>query len=143
MLIVLTIIPMKLPDWKKEEIWTSPFRQLKDGVSYLFKEPVTRVFTIIGIILPILVIPIFSTLPPIYAVKVFGDKSGKVLGFLMASVGVGGIVGGVVSAYMRRIEHWGRDTTGVAFSTRFSPNRFYLHLEPTGSIGAHGPGWIF
>ncbi len=87
--------------------WASPLRQIKDGVGYLFKQPVTRVFTLIGIILPILVIPIFSTLPPIYAVKVFGDESGKVLGFLMASIGVGGIIGGVVTTYMRRLEHWG------------------------------------
>ncbi len=106
-LIIMTIIPMKLPDWKREAVWASPLRQIKDGVGYLFKEPVTRVFTLIGIILPILVIPIFSTLPPIYAVKVFGDDSGKVLGFLMASVGVGGIIGGVVTTYMRRLEHWG------------------------------------
>jgi predicted MFS family arabinose efflux permease len=74
----------------------------------LVSKPITRIFTLIGIIMPILVIPIFNILPPIYAVHVFGDDSGKVLGFLMASVGVGGIIGGVVTTYLRRLEHWGR-----------------------------------
>ena len=61
-----------------------------------------------GIIMPLLTIPIFSILPPIYAVEVFGDESGRVLGFLMAGMGVGGIIGGVGVASLGRFEHRGR-----------------------------------
>jgi MFS family permease len=107
-LIIITIIQIKLPERKKEAVQSSPLKNIRTGVGYVLREPVTKIFTLIGIIMPILVIPIFVILPPIYAVEVFGDESGKVLGFLMASVGVGGIIGGIVTTYLRRLEHWGR-----------------------------------
>jgi MFS family permease len=107
-LIVITAICIKLPKREKTTDWSSPLQNIREGIVYLVSKPVTRTFTLIGIIMPILVIPIFSVLPPIYAVEVFGDESGKVLGFLMASVGVGGIIGGIFTAYLRRLEHWGR-----------------------------------
>jgi MFS family permease len=107
-LIIIAIIQMKLPERKRGVVHSSPFKNIRAGLAYLAKEPVTRIFTMIGIILPILVIPVFTILPPIYAVEVFGDESGRILGFLMASVGVGGIVGGIVTTYLRRLEHWGR-----------------------------------
>ncbi len=107
-LIIITITQMRLPERKRGVVQSSPFKNIRTGLAYLAKEPVTKIFTLIGIIMPILVIPIFVILPPIYAVEVFGDTSGRVLGFLMASVGVGGIIGGIVTAYLRRLEHWGR-----------------------------------
>jgi MFS family permease len=107
-LIIITVIRMKLPERKRDIIRSSPFQNLREGIGYLVSKPVTRTFTLIGTIMPILVIPIFSILPPIYAVQVFGDESGKVLGFLMASVGVGGIIGGVATTYLKRWEQWGR-----------------------------------
>jgi MFS family permease len=107
-LVVITVIQMKLPARESAPVRSSPLKNIREGMGYLAKEPITRIFTLIGIIMPILVIPIFSILPPIYAVQVFGDESGKVLGFLMASVGVGGIIGGVAITYLRRLEHWGR-----------------------------------
>jgi len=70
-------------------------------------EPTTRAFMMMGLVLPLLIIPIFVILPPIYAVEVFGDESGKVLGFLMASVGVGGIAGGFVTASLGHLERRG------------------------------------
>jgi len=107
-LIIITIIQMKLPERKRDVVQVSPIQNIREGMGYVVSDPVMRIFTLIGIIIPILVIPIFTILPPIYAVQVFGDKSGRVLGFLMASVGVGGIIGGVVTTYLRRLEHWGR-----------------------------------
>jgi MFS family permease len=107
-LIAITIIQMKLPERKKDLVRSSPLQNIREGIGYLVSERATRIFALIGIIMPILVIPIFTVLPPIYAVQVFGDESGKVLGFLMASVGVGGIFGGIATTYLRRLEHWGR-----------------------------------
>jgi MFS family permease len=69
----------------------------------------------LGLILPLCIIPIFIVLPPIYAVEVFGDESGKVLGFLMASVGVGGIAGGVVTASLGYLERRGFLQLGTLF----------------------------
>jgi len=106
-LVAITILMMKIPDKKIERVRSSPLQNMKDGLGFIFHEPVTRIFTLIGIVMPILAIPIFVILPPIYAVQVFGDTSGRVLGFLMAAVGVGGIIGGVVMTYLKRFERWG------------------------------------
>jgi MFS family permease len=62
---------------------------------------------ILGLVLPLFIIPIFLILPPVYAVEVFHDNSGRVLGILMASVGVGGIFGGIVTASLGRFERRG------------------------------------
>jgi predicted MFS family arabinose efflux permease len=107
-LIAITVIQMKVPERKQDIVRSSPLQNIREGLSYLARERVTRIFTLTGFILAILVIPIFTVLPPIYAVQVFGDESGRVLGFLLASVGVGGIIGGVATIYLRRLEHWGR-----------------------------------
>jgi MFS family permease len=108
LVIWITIFQIKLPATQRKPVRSSPLENIKVGLGYLFKEPATRAFTLIGIVLPILVIPVFSTLPAIYAVEVFHDESGKVLGFLMASVGVGGVIGGIAIAYLKRIDYWGR-----------------------------------
>ena len=106
--IAITVFFMKFPKRKTEAVQGSPINNIREGLSYLIKEPVTRTFTLIGIILPILAIPIFTILPPIYAAEVFGDGSGKTLGFLMASVGVGGVFGGIVTASLKKFEYRGR-----------------------------------
>jgi|WetSurMetagenome_2_1015567.scaffolds.fasta_scaffold06244_5 MFS family permease len=105
--VLLTVLFLKLPPRTPEPIRTSPLQNIKEGLAYLFKEPVTRIFTLVGIVMPILAVPIFSTLPPIYAVEVFHDSSGRVLGFLVAAVGVGGVIGGLLTPFLKKWEKWG------------------------------------
>src|SRR5687768_4980504 len=42
------------------------FANLGDGIAYVARQPMTRTFVFMGWILPILIIPTFSALPPIY-----------------------------------------------------------------------------
>jgi len=108
-LVAVTIVQIKFPVRKSIDIVRgSPIQNIRDGIQFVAKERVTRTFMLMGVIMPLLTIPIFSILPPIYAVQVFGDTSGRILGFLMASVGAGGIVGGVVVASLGRFEYRGR-----------------------------------
>jgi len=108
-LVAITIMQIKFPVRKLTEVvHSSALQNIRDGVQYVIKERLTRTFMMMGVIMPILTIPIFSVLPPIYAVQVFGDESGRVLGFLMAAMGAGGIIGGVVTASLGRFEHRGR-----------------------------------
>jgi MFS family permease len=107
-LIAITILQIRFPQRKSIVVGSSPIKNIKEGIRFVVKERVTRTFMMMGIIMPLLTIPIFMILPPIYAVKVFGDESGKVLGLLMGAVGVGGIVGGIVVASLGRFEHRGR-----------------------------------
>jgi MFS family permease len=59
-----------------------------------------------GFVLPIFILPTFTVLPPIYAKDVFHGGS-DTLGFLMASVGLGGIAGGILTASLNRVERRG------------------------------------
>jgi MFS family permease len=106
-LIVITILQIQFPARKPGTLQSSPLDNIKEGLQHLMKERVTRTFTMLGAILPLFIIPIFVILPPIYAVKVFGDESGRILGFLMASVGVGGIAGGITTASLSHLERRG------------------------------------
>jgi MFS family permease len=139
-LIVITIMQIQFPARKLDAVWGSPFQNIQEGIRHVAKERVTRTFMMIGFILPLLIVPIFTILPPIYAVEVFGDESGRVLGFLMASVGVGGIAGGIVAASLGRVERRGLlqlaclfllslSLIGFAFSTTLLVALLFLALS--------------
>ncbi|MFC2038863.1 MFS transporter, partial [Chloroflexota bacterium] len=106
-LIVITILQIKFPTRKTPAIRSSALDNIKEGIRHIMKEKVTRTFMMMGFVLPLFIIPIFHILPPIYAVEVFSDPSGRVLGLLMASVGVGGILGGVVTASLGNMQRRG------------------------------------
>jgi MFS transporter, DHA1 family, staphyloferrin A biosynthesis exporter len=106
-LIVVTIMQIHFPVQKAGVVSGSPLANIKEGMRHVMKGRVTRTFTLMGFILPLFIIPIFTILPPIYAVEVFGDGSGRILGYLLASVGVGGIFGGVVIASLGNMQRRG------------------------------------
>jgi len=134
-LVAITILQIKFPPRKEptEITRNSPLQNIKEGLRHVSKERVTRTFMIMGIIMPLLTTPIFSVLPAIYAVKVFNDETGRVLGLLMASTGVGGVIGGFLAASLSRFEYRGRlqllalfllalSQMGLAFSTHLVPS---------------------
>jgi MFS family permease len=59
-----------------------------------------------GWVLPLFIIPNFNALPPIYAKDVFAGGP-DTLGTLLSAVGVGGIVGGFVTASLGKLERRG------------------------------------
>ena len=107
LLIVITVLQIQFPERKSTAVRSSAIDNIKEGIRYVAREKMTRAFMMMGFVLPLFIIPIFSILPPIYAVEVFGDDSGRILGFLMASVGVGGIAGGFVVASLGNLERRG------------------------------------
>jgi len=106
-LIAVTIMQITFPARKSSLLQRSLLYNIREGIRYIMKDRTTRAFMMLGLVLPLLIIPIFVILPPVYAVEVFGDKSGKVLGFLMAFVGIGGIAGGLVTASLGHLERRG------------------------------------
>jgi MFS family permease len=114
-LIAIFILRIKFPARKTRTHKASLLDDIKESLRHITKVRVTLAFIMLGLILPLCIIPIFVVLPPIYAVEVFGDESGKVLGFLMASVGVGGIAGGVVTASLGYLERRGFLQLGTLF----------------------------
>jgi MFS family permease len=77
-----------------------------EGLRYIATQPRTRAFVFMGWILPLLIIPNYVALPPIYAKDIF-QGGPQVLGFLMSAVGVGGIGGGIVTASLGHLERRG------------------------------------
>jgi predicted MFS family arabinose efflux permease len=105
-LIAITIMQIQFPVRKSDAVRSSPLDNIKEGIRHIVKERTTRTFMMMGFVMPLFIIPIFSILPPIYAKDVFHGGS-DVLGFLLASIGVGGIAGGVVTASLGRLERRG------------------------------------
>jgi MFS family permease len=81
-----------------------------------------------GWILPLLIIPNFSALPPIYAKSVFGGGP-QVLGLLLSSVGLGGIAGGLVAASISRVDRRGIVQVGAMLLLSASLIGFALSPE--------------
>jgi predicted MFS family arabinose efflux permease len=79
---------------------------MKEGLRFTARDPVARMMIVLGLVPPLLLIPSFSALMPVFAADVF--KSGpEGLGLLLSAVGVGGILGGLVAAWIARYDQTG------------------------------------
>ena len=105
-LITLTITRIQFPPRNITVDQNSVFGNIAEGIRYIRRDPYTRTFMLIGFVLPLFIIPIFVILPPIYAADVFHGGA-DILGYLMSSVGVGGIAGGLVTTSLKRVERRG------------------------------------
>jgi MFS family permease len=114
-LIAIVILQIRFPARKTRTNQSSVLDDIKESLRHIVEVRVTRAFVLLGLILPLCILPIFTILPPIYAVEVFSDESGRVLGFLMGSAGVGGIAGGVVTASLGSFQRRGFLQLGTLF----------------------------
>jgi MFS family permease len=105
-LIAINVIQLQFPPLKSGVVRGSPLQNIREGMQYVAKDRVTRTFILMGFIAPLFTVPVVTILPPIYAVKVFHGGA-DVLGILLASIGVGGIFGGLVTASLSRVERRG------------------------------------
>lgn len=105
-LIALTTVRIAFPPSRPRGQQAAMGRNLREGIAYVARTPGTRAFVLMGWVLPLFIIPNFSALPPIYAKDIFGGGP-ETLGLLLSAVGVGGIVGGLVTASLGRVERRG------------------------------------
>jgi MFS family permease len=106
-LIMITITKMQFPRSAAANRPVTAKSGLADGIRYVSKEPGIRAFVLMGWVLPLLIIPNYTALPPIYA-KVVYDGGPETLGILLSAVGLGGIAGGLVAASLGGVEYRGR-----------------------------------
>jgi predicted MFS family arabinose efflux permease len=78
----------------------------REGLQYILSEPTTLAFLLMSWVLPLFIIPNFGALPPIYAKDIFSGGP-DTLGTLLSAVGTGGIVGGLVTASLGKLERRG------------------------------------
>lgn len=128
-LILITILNIRFPWHTSHAVQNSALDNIREGVRFIVKEPVTRTFMLLGTIIPIFIIPTFLIMPAVYAKDIF-QGGADIQGLLMSSVGIGGIAGGFATASLGRIEHRGRlligslllvscSLIGFSFCTRF------------------------
>jgi MFS family permease len=91
----------------------------KEGWNYIAKNPTTRAFLFMSWVLPLFIIPNFNALPPIFAKDVF-EGGPDTLGILLSAIGVGGIVGGFVTASLGQMERRGLLQLGALLFLSFS-----------------------
>jgi MFS family permease len=105
-LVMFSILKIQFSRSKSGTIQSSALQNIKEGLRYLAKERTTRTFMILGFVLPLFIVPVFTVLTPIYAKDVYHGGP-DTLGLLMAFTGVGGIIGGVFTASLNRVERRG------------------------------------
>jgi MFS family permease len=88
---------IEFPAAKRDERKQSVGKNLLDGVSYIIKNPTTRLLISIGAIPPLLVMPSFFALLPVFAKDVF-HSGPEALGVMMSSMGIGGLLGALFTA---------------------------------------------
>jgi MFS family permease len=84
----------------------SAFHAMKEGLRFALGDPRIRVLLAVGALPHLLLIPVSSTLLPIYAKDVF-SAGPEGLGFLLTGVGAGGTLGGFVANALARVERQG------------------------------------
>jgi predicted MFS family arabinose efflux permease len=105
-LVMFSILKIQFGKSKTGTNQNSPLQNIREGLHYLAKERATQTFMVMGFVLPLFIIPVFNVLNPIYAKDVFHGGP-DTLGLLMAFTGIGGILGGLFTASLNRVESRG------------------------------------
>jgi predicted MFS family arabinose efflux permease len=127
-LVAATILKLQMPAEPVAVNRSSTLNSLREGLRYVAAERTTRAFLLMGWVLPLLIIPIFSALPPIYAKDIFGGGP-ETLGLLLSAVGIGGIAGGFVAASLGGYERRGLVQLGALLLLSFSLGGFALSTQ--------------
>lgn len=94
------------PPAPREPTRSTAWADLREGVRFTTRDPIARMMVMLGLVPPLFLIPSFSALMPVFAADVF--KSGpEGLGLMLSAVGVGGVLGGIVSAWITRYDQSG------------------------------------
>jgi MFS family permease len=107
-LVIVSVLQLRFPAQQRDAAPSKkPTGDFVAGGLHILKNPHTRVFTIMGSILQLCIIPVFVVMPAIFAKDLF-QSGPQVLGYLTSAVGFGGIIGGMVATSIKKIDHRGR-----------------------------------
>lgn len=89
------------------EMRAGAWRTMFAGFRFVARHAVARAMVVLGLVPPLLLIPSFSALMPVFAADVFAVGP-EGLGLMLSAVGAGGIFGGALAAMLARYEHVAR-----------------------------------
>lgn len=98
-LVLMVVFPQRRPAPEGR----SALAEMLEGFRYAASDPRTRMLVLLGVLPYFLLVPVWSTLLPIYAKDVFvaGPQG---LGILLTGVGIGGTLGGLAANALARAE---------------------------------------
>jgi MFS family permease len=105
-LVILTIIKLQMPYEQQDVDKAKSGNSFRVGWNYIVSNKPTQAFLLMSLLLPLLIIPNFGALPPIYAKDIFSGGP-DTLGLLLSAIGIGGIVGGFVTASLGKFDRRG------------------------------------
>lgn len=115
LLLVIRFRPMRHTDYKATNRTASAFSNLKEGLRYVANDRTVLTVILVALVPALTMTSFIITLMPVYAGEILGDTDGRILGILMASSGLGGIIGTLVVATFSTTPHKGRLVTIAIF----------------------------
>lgn len=104
--VVISVAMIVFPNKARSDLGQSILSNLADGFRFVARSPLTRLLVIMGIVPPMLLIPAFMSLMPIFAKDIY--HSGPTgLGLLLSSIGAGGVVGALFTASLGGMDRRG------------------------------------
>jgi predicted MFS family arabinose efflux permease len=100
----------------RRETRSSMWHSMAEGYRYAARDPTTRIVVIFTAVPFLLLTPTWSTLLPVFARDVFGSGP-QALGWMLTTVGLGGLTGGLLSAGLSRLDRvgWVQITSLILF----------------------------
>ena len=126
-IVFLRVPPRTMPARK------SFFQSLREGYGFVWNDPRARVMLLMSTLSPFFIIPLHQSLLPLFAVRDFHQGS-EAFGILAASVGFGGLFGGLLTASLNRIERRGIMQLIALFIFSLSETAFSILAAVTGNI---------
>jgi len=124
LLVYLVVFPARKVAQKKTSAWG----ELAEGLRYVVRDRTTRLLMIITTLQYFLLVPVLSTLFPVYAKDIF-QVGPQGLGLMFTMVGVGGVMGGAAASVLARYDRIGWIQAGALLA--YSVALAGLALSPT------------
>lgn len=102
----LVVLWVAFPSRPHQAGRASALSAMHEGLRFALGDPRIRVLLALGALPFFLLVPVWSTLMPVYAKDVF-SAGPEGLGFLLTAVGVGGTIGGFAAGALARVERSG------------------------------------
>ncbi len=113
---------------ERPAVSASAWASLKEGITFSVRNPTIRILVASGFVPFLILIPAWGTLLPVYATDIF-NSGPQSLGILYSAVGLGGFLGGVMGAYIGRVDRLGLVSLG-AFAV-FALSLLAIGLSPS------------
>jgi MFS family permease len=132
-LVLVTVWLIRTPPVVRTAERRPMLASMSEGYGFVLRDPLARPALILSMVSPLLIIPLHASLLPIFAKQNFHtDASG--LGILVASIGFGGLFGGLLTASLNRVDRRGLLQIVALLVFSLSETIFSILAAVTGSL---------